>query len=158
MLKVITGNILSAEEQYIAHQCNCVTTTSAGLAKIIFTKWTHAECYYIRWAPDKPGTIEVRGDGKYHGRLIINMFAQYNPGKPPSADDPLDGFQARKKYFIMCLNEIKKLNPVSIAFPLYIGAGMAGGDHNFYKSALTKFADSNINVVLYDLPPKQTIQ
>ena len=154
MLKVVTGNILSADEQYIAHQCNCVTTTSAGLAKIIFTKWTHAECYYIRWAPDKPGTIEVRGDGKYYGRLIVNMFAQYNPGKPPSADDPLDGFQARKKYFIECMKAIDTLKPQSVAMPWQIGCGLAGGDWDFYKKVIDKFSNS-FNITLYKLPEKK---
>ncbi len=154
MLKVVTGNILSSEEQYIAHQCNCVTTSSAGLAKIIFTKWTHAECYYIRWANDKPGTIEVRGDGKYGGRPIINMFAQFNPGKPHKADDPHDGYQARKKYFIECMKAIDALKPSSVAMPHGIGCGLAGGDWEFYEKVITKFSKS-FDIVLYKLPEKK---
>jgi O-acetyl-ADP-ribose deacetylase (regulator of RNase III) len=149
MLKIIKGNILSSQEQYIAHQCNCVTTYAAGLADVIFQKWSYADCYQIRWVSDVPGTIDVRGDGKSL-RYVVNMFAQYNPGKPHNGDDVKDGYMARKRYFISCLNEIKKLKPQSVAFPLLVGCGLAGGDHSFYKSALEKFS-LQTDVVLYDL-------
>jgi hypothetical protein len=82
------------------------------------------------------------------------MFSQYNPGKPHNPEDPYDGFAARKKYFVMCLMEIKKIKPKSIAMPLYIGCGLAGGDHTFYKAALEKFAQGDIEVVLYDFGKK----
>lgn len=153
MLKVVVGNILSSDAQYIAHQCNCVTTYAKGLADIIFKKWSYADCYSIRWENDKPGTIEIRGDGK-DLRYIINMFAQYNPGKPNKADDSLDGYQARKKYFIECMKAIDTLKPESVAMPWQIGCGMAGGDWDFYKKVIDKFAGS-YNIILYQLPEKK---
>lgn len=150
MLTVVTGNILSSQEQYIAHQCNCVTTYAKGLADIIFKKWDYADCYSIRWENDKPGTIEVRGDGK-ESRYIINMFAQYNPGKPPGEKDPLDGIQARKGYFIECMKRVAELKPSSVSMPWQIGCGLAGGDWDFYKKVIDKFSGS-LNIVLYKLP------
>ena len=150
MITTIKGNILSAPEEYIAHQCNCVTHTASGIAQAIFTKWSYSDCYSIRWENDIPGTIEVRCGHLPQHKNIINMFAQYNPGKPINPDCPHDGYQARKKYFVMCLMEIKKLKPKSVAFPVRIGCGLAGGDWNFYNLALEKFAQGEINVVLYD--------
>ena len=154
MLKEVVGNILSSKEQYIAHQCNCVTRNAAGLAEIIFNKWSWADCYSIRWENDKPGTIEVRGNGE-ENRFIINMFAQFNPGKPHKADDPFDGYQARKKYFIDCMKQIGALKPKSVAMPVNIGCCLAGGDWDFYKKVIDKFAES-YNIVLYKLPEKGT--
>jgi O-acetyl-ADP-ribose deacetylase (regulator of RNase III) len=153
MLTIIEGNILSAKEQYIAHQCNCVTHTAAGLAAIIFTKWSYADCYSIRWKNDVPGNIEIRGNGK-ENRFIINMFGQFNPGKPPSPEDEKDGIQARKKYFIECMKKIEALKPDSIAIPWQIGCGLAGGDWDFYKKVIDKFAE-RINITLYQLPSKK---
>lgn len=153
MLTIVTGNILSSKEQYIAHQCNCVTTTAAGLADVIFKKWSIADCYSIRWENDVPGTIEVRGNGKEH-RFIINMFAQFNPGKPHNPDDSKDGYQARKQYFISCMTHIKNLKPDSVAMPWGIGCGLAGGDWDFYKKVIDKFSTS-FNIVLYKLPEKK---
>jgi O-acetyl-ADP-ribose deacetylase (regulator of RNase III) len=152
VLKVVTGNILSSQEQYIAHQCNCVTTYAKGLADIIFKKWSHADCYAIRWENDKPGTIEIRGDGQ-ESRFIINMFGQFNPGKPLRDDDPFDGIQARKGYFIECMKRVAELKPRSVAMPWQIGCGLAGGDWNFYNKVIDKFAGS-FNIVLYKLPEK----
>lgn len=150
MLKIITGNILSADEQYIAHQCNCVTTSAAGLADVIFKKWSYADCYSIRWEKDKPGTIDVRGNG-YQNRYVVNMFAQVYPGKPKDAEDPYDGFQARKKYFIECMTRIDELKPKSVAVPWLIGSGMACGDFSFYKKVVEKFSE-RFNITFYKLP------
>lgn len=152
VLKVVIGNILSSNEQYVAHQCNCVTSYAAGLAKLIFTKWSYSDCYMIRWENDVPGTIDIRGNGK-ENRYIINMFGQYNPGKPQEEDDPKDGFQARKKYFIDCMKLIGDLKPQSVALPWAVGCGLAGGDINFYNKVIDKFAES-YNIVLYKLPEK----
>ena len=153
MLKIVTGNILSSTEQYVAHQCNCVTTNAAGLADIIFKKWSYADCYSIRWTNDKPGTIEVRGNGK-ESRYVINMFAQFNPGKPYKEDDLKDGYQARKKYFIDCMKLISDLKPESVAMPMFVGCGLAGGSWDFYKKVIDKFAE-NYSIVLYKLPEKK---
>ena len=82
------------------------------------------------------------------------MFGQVNPGKPKIPDDPIDGFQVRKKYFVECLKKIGEMNPKSVAMPWEIGCGMAGGDWEFYKKVIDKFSES-YKVVLYKLPEKQ---
>lgn len=153
MLTVIEENILSTKEQYIAHPCNCITTYASGLDGVIFKKWSYADCYSIRWDNDKPGTIEVRGNGK-ENRYVINMFAQINPGKPNVADDPRDGYQARKQYFINCMKQISLLNPESVAMPWFIGYGLSSESWEFYEKVIDKFSNQ-FNITLYKLPEKK---
>ena len=90
----------------------------------------------------------------YKTRYIINMMAQFNPGKPHKDDDPLDGYQVRKSYFISCMKLIGELKPESVAFPWQIGCGLAGGNWDFYKKVIDKFSES-YNIVLYKLPEKE---
>lgn len=66
---IIQGNVLNAKEQYIAHQCNCVSNDAKTLAKDIFEKFPSANTYHLSRTPV---TISV------HDR-IINMYAQYYP-------------------------------------------------------------------------------
>ena len=148
MIITIKKNILNASEDYIAHQCNCVTHNAAGVAAQIFQKWSYADCYATRWEQDTPGTITM-GLGE---KNIINMFAQVYPGPPKDPNDPIDGFTARKKYFIQCLKQIADMIPQKsrIAFPAGIGCGLAQGDPKFYEAALNKFA-INFDVTLYQI-------
>ena len=151
MIQTIEKNILNATEEYICHQCNCVTREAAGLAAQLFQKWSYADCYSTRWEPDMPGTINIASERK----SIINMFAQVYPGAPKDPNDKHDGFQARKKYFIYCLRAIAlNVEPnSSLAFPYKIGCGMAGGDWAFYELAINKFATINkLRVTFYKKP------
>ena len=150
-----TISIVHAREEYICHQCNCVTHSCAGLAKTLFDKYEYANCYATRWEPDIPGTIHYAMAPENNLQNIINMFAQYHPGAPREGSDPGDSSEHRKKYFIDCLKAVKKLNPKSLAFPIRIGCGLAQGSWEWYSSILQKFEDSTkIRIVLYDYSPK----
>jgi|SRR6185436_3945389 len=154
MIEVISGNILECKERYIAHQCNCLTQHSAGTAKNIFDKYPHANTYKSRSEPSKLSSIEILGDG-IDNRFIINMYAQYYPGKPKYPESKLDGTIARQKYFYQCLLQISKIpNLESIAFPYKIGCNLGGGDWNYYYGVLNNFAifvynKHNTKVFLY---------
>jgi len=80
MIEIVSGDLLLSPEKYIAHQCNCVTQASAGTAKAIFDKYPHSNTYAERKSPDTMGTIKILGNGQDE-RFVINMFAQYYPGK-----------------------------------------------------------------------------
>lgn len=67
-LNIRTGDLLQATEQYIAHQCNCVSRGARGLAKTLFAKYPHANVYQSRKSPSQPGTILVHGPP---GRLVL---------------------------------------------------------------------------------------
>lgn len=80
MLSIVDASILDATEQYIAHQCNCVTTRSAHLAQALFSRFPHANIYARRsnGAADAPGQIVVCR-APAHTRFVINMLAQRYP-------------------------------------------------------------------------------
>ena len=145
-VKIIEGNILNTGATYIAHQCNCVTTYARGIADVIFKQYTYADSYSKRGInlegrvePESiPGTIEICGDGIVQ-RGIINMYAQYHPGKPR---DDIDSVKDRRKWFHECLMHVAALDRLpSIAFPNRIGCNLGGGDWNWYFSKLVKFSD-----------------
>ena len=64
-----------------------------------------------------------------------------------------DGYDSRMECFRSALVKIEELNPRSVAFPKYIGCGLAGGDWNMYLQMITSFDDRNptIDVVIYKL-------
>lgn len=135
MLKILRQNILHFEGSYIAHQCNAVSKSAAGLALDIFRAFPESNIYKDRESYSLPGTIIVKGK-------VINMIAQYHPGS--SGESFIDNESARLGYFQKCLNEISKLQFSSIAFPYKIGCGLAGGSWDDYYGLIESWS-KNIN-------------
>jgi O-acetyl-ADP-ribose deacetylase (regulator of RNase III) len=83
MLKIINGNLLDSDCQYIAHQCNCHSLRGAGLASSIFKAFPWADVYSNRSdrGDDAPlfGSITVHGDPKRNQRYVINISGQLKP-------------------------------------------------------------------------------
>ena len=133
MIATIDGDLLSGDYQYIAHQCYATSyNKAAGLAKTIFNKWPYANCYNNTYKT--LGTIQVA----YGVQNVINMFAQFYPGKPRANDDVIRRLSA----FRACLNKISQLQDIKqVAFPYKIGCGLAGGNWADYERLLCKFAE-----------------
>ena len=148
LLVVVNGDLTEAREKYIAHQCNCTTKTSKGLAHSIFTKFPYANVYKNResFGATEPGNIIVCGNGE-DKRYVINMMAQITGGKPKKPET----FEIRAEYFQQCLDQIKEIpNLESIAFPFNIGCGLAKGNWPVYEKMLSDFAEEvKVPVVLY---------
>lgn len=143
MIRTINGDLLLAEDDYIAHQCNCVSKGSAGLAYYIFQKYPYANIYEQRTEPSTPGTIHIaKGE-----RNIINMFGQYYPGGLNYPDSKKDGIKARESYFYSCLQEIAKIPDLkTLGLPYLIGCGIAQGNWDNYYKMIVDFADNNKNI------------
>eukprot|EP01139_Manchomonas_bermudensis_P010732 Amastigsp_a341000_14.p1 type:complete len:153 gc:universal Amastigsp_a341000_14:505-47(-) len=141
LVTVRRGDLCESREQFIAHQCNCVSKSGRGVAKSVFQRFPEANIYSRRAAEDTPGHIVVRG-------RVVNMLAQRYPGKAKYANDTA---ALRLEWFDACLDEIAQLPDIgSVAFPFRIGCGLAGGDWAEYESRLVAFASRhNIRVVLY---------
>lgn len=147
--KIIEGNLLTCDAQYIVHQCNTCTWSAAHLAYDIFKKFPHADIYSDRRPTknnsakkDNPGEIIIRGDGK-NQRFVIAILGQVFPGKPRNNQQHVDSFKHRKKYFFEGLKKISKIKDIkSIAFPWGIGCGVAGGNWQDYQKLIDKFADA----------------
>ncbi len=149
MIKEVSGNLLTATEQYIAHQCNCVSNYAAGLAKDIFTRYPYSDIYTKRLIRHNPGSIEICGDGESQ-RFIINMMAQVYPGKS-KYDTGVDTTEKRQEYFATCLNKIAQIHNIqSLALPAYIGCGLAGGNWDSYIAIINEFTlTNNIPTTIY---------
>ncbi len=149
MIKVINGDLLDAKEQYIAHQCNCVTTKSKGLSKLIFDKYPTTDIYSNRKKKkDIPGEIKVFNS---KNKTIINILAQYYPG-PSNYEN--DSKQNRKLWFKKCLELISELPGIEngLALPYNIGCGLAGGNWDEYYEIIKQFSNKYfIPVTLYKL-------
>lgn len=169
------GNLLHATEEYIAHQCNCVSVHPHGLSHMIAKQFPTANIYgqralrtsSVTGKPVKnyarpedigtPGTIvvsNVNSDSNSGIKGVIAMLAQYSMGRPhewSNIEGIADYVSDRTRYFKMCLDEIAKLDINSLAFPYNIGCGLAGGNWYTYQSMILDFARANphIEVVLY---------
>ena len=147
MLTEINGDLTKVDTKYIAHQCNCLSRHASGLAKTLFRVFPWCNIYSERvraehpdFHPDCPGAISIHGNGK-DKRYIINMLSQFWPGKPKYPRDKMDGYKAREEYFKSCLKEIMQIEDLeSIAFPVKIGCGVAGGNWKKYKKLVETFA------------------
>lgn len=153
MIPIINQSLLEANTKYIAHQCNCKSNYSAGLAKSIFTKFPYSDTYKDRiyTGYNFPGRIDVLGNGE-DNRFIINMYIQFWPGKPGKDIYDTNGY--RIKHLKQCLSKIAEIsNLESIGFPYNLGCGLAGGNFIEYSKILETFADyvskKNVKTVLY---------
>jgi hypothetical protein len=147
MITTIKGNLLNSKEKYIAHQVNAVSRNAAGLASSIFCTFPYADIYSSRklnFNPideDFPGNISIKGNGNDE-RYVINMIAQYYPGKSQSGYNSFDSKDDRLKYFNRCLSKIAAIKDLqSIAMPKYVGCNLAGGNWEDYNKLLEIFAE-----------------
>ena len=129
-LLIKSGDLLQATDDIIVHQTNCVSSEAKGLARSLFHKFPHADTYKRRRRPSKAGSITVRGKRGGKQRLVVNLNAQYNPGKPST--EGKDSEDARKDYFWNCLEGLGDYikhhkGTVTVGRPWRIGCGLAGG-------------------------------
>jgi O-acetyl-ADP-ribose deacetylase (regulator of RNase III) len=154
-VKIIQGDIFEAKSDYIAHQCNCITSHAAGFALEVFKRFPESNDYKSRniGRRNQPGTITIRGGSEADPSLrgkIINMFAQYHPGKAEYINDsPVK----RLTWFRECLELVGKLvrDESSIAFPYKIGCNLAGGNWPDYLKTIEDFAERypKLDVTIY---------
>lgn len=154
-MKIISGDILEATEEFILQQCNCLTVTGKGLSESLEKRFPHASVYSRRRAVNGknlailedravPGTSLI-----FTGRPnIICLFGQWRPGKVGSSNwntypesAPAETKEQRLTWFISSLTQIgeyftKYNRAATIAVPYKIGCGLTGGDWHLYEKAL----------------------
>jgi O-acetyl-ADP-ribose deacetylase (regulator of RNase III) len=169
-IQIVTGSILDAKEDAIAHQGNCFKGAVGGLAAQVNKRFPHADITKQGGSDDyrKPGFFNLVGDTELDdelrnkpnsNRAVIIMFGQNHPGGIELLEDgtKMDAQSSklnRQMWFQQSLNRVEQLVINSIAFPWQIGCGIAGGDWSIYMNMLAKFASKNtdIRVVIYKLP------
>lgn len=153
-VKIVQGDLLEATEDYIAHQCNCVTIQSKHIAQQIFDKYPYSNTYRLRTVEKKthniPGTIDIMGNG-IEDRYVINVYSQLYPSYPKYVNDSK---KTREVWFKSCLDIIgeKISSQETLAMPYKIGCGSASGNWDTYLNMIKEFSDKyNISVTLYKL-------
>ena len=146
MVSIVNGNILDYTEDnknvFICHQTNCVTKTSAGLAKSIFDKYPESNIYKNNNILRTPGVyIETKTND---GKTIIHLNAQNNPGKVSNKETSyqrLEWFQSCLALLSHDINNNNFINntPEIILFPYGIGCGLAGGNWDDYLKSIGIF-------------------
>ena len=156
-VNIIDGDLLDATENYIVHQCNCVTNQSKFVAKQIFDKYPYSNTYKMRTTSKEthsiPGTIDIMGNGT-NNRYVINMYSQLYPTYAKYGNDSI---KLRQEWFKKCLecigNELNREtgeHTETIAMPYKIGCGSAGGNWEVYFDMIKEFSDKyDIEVMLY---------
>lgn len=169
----VSANIVTLDVDIIVQQCNCLAVKSHGLSKEIADS-LDVDVYKLRKSTSSrknlakpadrgfPGTIEVVtvSDSIPNPRpkYVACLFSQFSPGKPNqyyqdivSAHGFTDNAEQRLTWFRECLVNFKNFcDPSeikSIAFPKYIGCGLAGGDYNLYQKALNEFIEGLPNEI-----------
>jgi len=150
-INIISGsNITEAQEPIIIHQCNCITKKAKGIAKLLFDTFPDANIYAKRTKQSIPGTINIV---KTNGKIIVNIFGQFNVGYPKLPDETIE---TRMEWFRQGLDVIA-LNldtDKGVAMPYLIGCGP--GDWSKYYEIIYNWASmNNIQVTLYDASTKK---
>jgi hypothetical protein len=140
MATVIEGDIFTCPQgpnQYLVHQCNCVTRRPAHLSWDVFKRYPKANIYAPRakGAPISiPGTLVVAAP-------IINLLGQFAPGKSRQRNDT---YEKRFAWFQEGLANLDHIpNVQMLSFPWGIGCGAAGGKWADYRAKIDGWATAH---------------
>lgn len=146
MIKLISGDLLEAEEGYICQQVNCRGVMGSGLAKAIREKWPIVYKNYLEWFNSNEtmlGKIQVVNIS--NKLKVINLAGQDNYGYRNTKFTSYDAFWD-------CLNEIKKQIPKGsrLNFPVNIGCGLGGGDWGVISTMIIEALSDDYNLYFYN--------
>lgn len=135
MIHNAKGDLLTQSEcAVICHQTNCVshnTTRVSGIAKSIAEKWPDLHPYRFRKTESELGSIRIaRADSQ---KWIIELNAQFYPGP---ARFGKDSEAQRQDAFERCLKKVYDAGIRKLAFPKFIGCGLASGDWVTYRKMI----------------------
>ena len=142
MIKYIKGDLFKAEQDILAHGCNCVGGFGSGVSGVMAKLHPKAKEKYLEkfntegW---KLGDIQLV---ESNGKIIANCATQqkYFPRNIVNADYPAIEICMLKLY------KLCKHTNKTLAIPK-IGAGLAGGDWNKIEAILKEvFEDIDVNV------------
>ena len=156
------GNILDYESKVdiIAHQVNCQGIMGGGLALQIKNKWPKVFKSYSDFVNKSVIDMGGRARSFLLGACqvvqissnfgIANLFGQYDIGNGRQTD-----YEALFKSLCSLRKKMLDLRLTSVAFPLKLGCGLAGGNWNIV-SALIKdaFDGSGVSIIFVEYSPK----
>lgn len=149
------GDLLTADVDVIAHQCNCVSIGVAGLAAMIFKQYPEANDNLTNPNRDRYGTYILHFVQDVPFRAILNLFTQLYPGTPADIGQDTQGDRLAK--FALALQTfLEDYDGIfeSIAFPYMFGSGLAGGHWPAYRNSIAEFARMYRNIEFHIIEKK----
>ena len=141
MVQYKTGNLLTADVDYICHQVNCQGRMASGIAKQIRERWPEVYEQYVDKCNEGYvySTIQIVGH-------VINMFSQFNYGYDGKRYTSYDAFWE-------CLHHIKQTVPKGskIGFPYRIGCGLGGANWSVIETMIYMVLGKDFDVYIYCL-------
>jgi len=153
------GNIFLSQAEIICHQVNCQGVMGAGLAKEVRIRCPNVYELYksvcmshsadpsslLGWAM----IVETNDSGR---KYIANLFAQNGFRRGPSDTKTYTDYDALARAFDQVVEMAEASGINTVAVPLNIGCGLAGGDWNIVKSILkTSFQTSSVDLEIWKL-------
>ena len=159
MIKIVSGDIRTAKENYIVQQVNCQGAMGSGVAKAIYTKWPRVRKVYKEFCSQYDpamllGQVLYISANDYNTKLsdrypiIVNCFAQLDYRRK---NDVSEKCYTNYAAFLKCMKKIEQdLKSSPIAMPYNIGCGLAGGDWGVIFDLLKRvFDDKDHTLILY---------
>ena len=148
MIVYKNGNLFEANEDILAHGCNCKGAFGSGVAGLmakIHPKSKEAYIFKYKNKGWKLGEVQLV---KSNNKIIANCATQDNYGNEKKSRIVYADYKAIKSVMNI-LYKYSKENNLSVAIPL-IGAGLANGDWKIIEKIINDiFVDINISVYLY---------
>lgn len=148
MVQYKTGDLLTANVDYICHQVNCQGRMASGIAKGIREKWPEVYKAYMDWHRASGHTIynNILIVPVENNQNVINMASQYNYGYDGKRYTSYDAFWE-------CLNRIAQTCPKGskIGFPYRIGCGLGGANWPVIETMIYMVLGKDFDVYIYCL-------
>lgn len=155
MIKIVVGDLLSANEDLIIHQCNAKGKFGSGIALQMKQKYPEVhEAYLEHCKSTFPndvntllGTVNVcrTHDGKHVANLIAQLDYGYDGKRYTSYDALYDGLSHIK--------EVCKENNMSVALPQKLGSDRGGASWNVVYAMIEEIF-KDYEVTIYQLEEK----
>lgn len=149
MIKIVTGDLMDANEDIIVHQVNCKGVMGSGVAKQIRATFPEVFKEYQGHAHSHDSD-ELLGTAQFvysssKNKIIANVFGQDSFGASRRRT-----FESALIWGLIKVKEFAEDNNMSIAMPYNIGCALGGGDWQVvYEGIEAVFSDFDRDVVLY---------
>lgn len=149
MIKIVTGDLMEANEDIIVHQVNCKGVMGSGVAKQIRATFPEVFKEYQGHAHSHDSD-ELLGTAQFvysssKNKIIANVFGQDSFGASRRRT-----FESALIWGLIKVKEFAEDNNMSIAMPYNIGCALGGGDWQVvYEGIEAVFSDFDRDVVLY---------
>lgn len=151
MIKIVEGNLLDSNANFICHQVNCMGVMGSGVAKQIKDKYPIVFEQYKSLCESRKGCEgDLLGHVQYvavaENKQVINVFGQLYYGRS-SVIQYTDMMSLK-----LALHSIAKSIPTeySIAMPYRLGCGLGNGDWGDVMDCIvTSFANHDLTLYRY---------